>query len=54
MANDPVAPDNWTIYLHTADIAATVDKPAGAGAVTCVQPMRVPGASFNLSSLPGV
>ena len=35
MANDPVAPDNWTIYLHTAHIAAAVDKAVGAGAVTC-------------------
>jgi len=45
MRNDPVwqMPDSWAIYLNTADITGTVAKVAGAGGVTCVQPMQVPG-----------
>ncbi|MFN8033623.1 MAG: VOC family protein [Mycobacterium sp.] len=45
MANNPdwQLPDSWAVYLNTADVAATVGKVAGAGGVTCVQPMQIPG-----------
>ncbi|MEZ0052237.1 putative enzyme related to lactoylglutathione lyase [Mycobacterium sp. MAA66] len=44
MANDPEwnAPDAWTVYLHTADIHATVAAAVAAGATNCVPPMEVP------------
>jgi predicted enzyme related to lactoylglutathione lyase len=43
MYNDPQwgAPDGWTSYLHTADIAATLRVATAAGATTCVEPMEV-------------
>lgn len=37
----PAAPDNWTIYLHTADIAATIATVPGAGGSVCVEPMEI-------------
>lgn len=48
MANDPQwnAPDGWTTYLHTADIAATVAAAGAAGAQTCVAPMEVEGKGW--------
>ncbi|MEZ0342130.1 VOC family protein [Mycobacterium sp. pV006] len=44
MANDPQwnAPDGWTVYLHTADIAATVEAATTAGGINCMPPMEVP------------
>jgi hypothetical protein len=44
MQNNPdwQMPDSWAIYLNTADVAATVGKVAGAGGVTCVEPMQIP------------
>lgn len=51
MANDPQwgSPDQWTTYLHTADIKATLATALEAGAVACVQPvepMEVPEKGF--------
>ena len=39
MANDPQwdMPDGWTVYLHTADIRATLAQAAAAGAVLCAE-----------------
>ena len=39
MANDPQwdMPDGWTVYLHTADIRATLAQAATAGAVMCAE-----------------
>jgi hypothetical protein len=43
MGNDPQfrSPDGWTIYLHTADIDATIAKATAAGGVNCVEPMEI-------------
>ncbi|MGE2833715.1 VOC family protein [Mycobacterium sp. SMC-4] len=48
MANDPQwnAPDGWTTYLHTTDIAATVEKATAAGGTNCMAPMEVPGKGW--------
>ena len=42
MAGDPAwnAPDAWTVYLHTADIQATIDAAVAAGATTCIPAME--------------
>ena len=44
MAGDPAwnAPDAWTVYLHTADIQATIEAAVAAGATNCVPAMEVP------------
>lgn len=44
MANDPQwqMPDGWTTYLHTADIAATVEAVTEAGGTSCSPPMEIP------------
>ncbi len=44
MASDPDwnAPDAWTVYLHTADIQATIAAALAAGATTCIPAMEVP------------
>ena len=43
MGNNPEfrSPDGWTIYLHTADINATIAKATAAGGVSCVEPMEI-------------
>jgi predicted enzyme related to lactoylglutathione lyase len=51
IANDPQwnAPDAWTTYFHTADIAATLTGALGAGGVACAtpaEPMEVPGKGW--------
>lgn len=48
MVNDPQwnAPDAWTVYLHTADIHATVDKAVSAGGTSCVAPMEIPAKGW--------
>lgn len=35
-------PDAWATYLHTADIAATVDSVVAAGGASCSPPMEIP------------
>ncbi|MDR3661255.1 MAG: VOC family protein [Mycobacterium sp.] len=44
MASDPAwnAPSAWTVYLHTADIQATIDAAVAAGATNCVPAIEVP------------
>ncbi|MGE2729782.1 VOC family protein [Mycolicibacterium vaccae] len=48
MANDPQwnAPDAWTTYLHTADIAATLTQTTSAGGTNCVPAMEIPGKGW--------
>lgn len=48
MVNDPQwnAPDAWTVYLHTADIEATVAKATAAGGTSCVAPMEIPAKGW--------
>lgn len=43
MTNNPEwnAPDGWTTYFHTADIAATVKGATSAGGTSCLEPMEV-------------
>lgn len=45
MPNDPQwnSPDGWSIYLHTADVDATLTSVVAAGGQSCVGPMDVPG-----------
>ncbi|MDA4106220.1 hypothetical protein MHOL44478_02930 [Mycobacterium holsaticum DSM 44478] len=42
MHNDPQwnSPDGWSIYLHTADISATLAKAVAAGAISCMDPVE--------------
>ncbi|CAN5206171.1 VOC family protein [soil metagenome] len=53
MANDPQwnSPDGWTTYLHTPDIAATVETITAAGGQCCSGAMAIPAkgtmAIFN-------
>lgn len=44
MSSDPEwnAPDAWTVYLHTADIGATIAAAVAAGATNCIPAMEVP------------